>query len=206
MSSSGAPGCRQNWWDNVIPGRELNLREWRDLTKISLLVSGVAGMVAHSMSSDARRGSLLGDGCALPEAPPAATSLRVPFLLVRSQTTPQGGREPFRGFHTRGLIFNKEQVLPGDVRQHLFCAEAVDTAGKTRAGWHTCLQTGGSAADCDRGVAGLRWSGKAVGTMAFQKWLEAEGGGRKAQGLSGSEANQTGAWNRPQSGAQNGRP
>lgn len=41
MSSSGAPGCRQSRWNNVIPGRELKLREWRDLTKSSLLVSAV---------------------------------------------------------------------------------------------------------------------------------------------------------------------
>ena len=50
----------------------------------------------------------------------------------------------------------------------------VDTAGKTRTGWHIHVQTGVSAADCDREVAGLKGSGKAVRRMAFGKLQEGE--------------------------------
>ena len=72
-----------------------------------------------------------------------------------------------------------------------------DTVGNARAHWHIHTRTGGSAADCDREVAGLKWSGKAVGRMALGEAQEGERRGRKAHGLSGAAANQTGGLDQP---------
>ena len=60
-----------------------------DLPKMPQFISRVAGIIARSVSSDARCGSLLVIcGHTVPEAQPAAASLRVLLLLMKHQTAP----------------------------------------------------------------------------------------------------------------------